>query len=447
MELSQSKVIVNVVEVEPCVMKLHLEMPAERADATYKKIRKAVASKASMPGFRAGKLPAAMLEKHYGARIMAEATDEIVQEAYREGLDQCDFADRICGSPRLDGEIEPYKAGEAQKLDIVVEVFPKITLPEYKGLELIREKKEVTDADVEKQIAMFGDMSVSYEEADKAAEANDMLQLSYEAVIPEGMEVSDKSSYLVKAENTWMALREPEMLPGCSTILLGVSAGEEKDATVTFPEDFSGSDELKGKSLQYHFAVKSVRAEKRPEMNDDFAKRFGCDSMDAMRDLLRKRMEEQADNEAQGKLAKQIVEKLTANQDFAVPPTMLASSAAGTLRTMAEQKKREGVSEEDIKSQLDEMKEKANSDAAASLREFCIFEEIAKAEKIELTQQDYIRIAMEFQQQAGKANMKSVMKEKQESGEFQNACMRLRYMRTINKIIELANVTDAPALA
>lgn len=442
MELS--KVIVNTVEVEPCVMKLQLEMPADRADATYRKVSKEVAGKVALPGFRAGKVPAAMLEKQFGPRILAEATDAMVQEAYREGLEQCEFKDKLCGSPRLDEGFEPYKPGEALKFAVTIEVFPTFTVPEYKGLELKRELKPVTDEDVDKQINMFSDMSVSYEEAAKPAAANDMLQLSYEATIPEGMEVSDKSHYLVKAENTWMALREPEMLPGCSTFLAGLSAGEEKDVTVSFPEDFSGSDELKGKTLQYHFAIKSVREEKRPALDDEFAKRFGCESFEKMRELMRQRMESQAKAESDSLLAKEIVAKLTEGMDFPLPPTMLASSAAGTLRALVEQKKREGVSEDDIKAQSDEMKAKANADAAASLREFFVFEEIARLEKIDLTQQDMMGLAMQFQRENenSKASFKSILKEKQGTGEFQNACMRVRFSRTISKIIELANVTE-----
>ena len=113
MELSQVKVIVNVVEVEPCVMKLQLELPAERADATYRKVRKAVASKAALPGFRAGKVPPALLQKHFGGRILAEAIDDMVQESYKEGLAEAGLADKVCGAPRLDGELGTYNEGEA----------------------------------------------------------------------------------------------------------------------------------------------------------------------------------------------------------------------------------------------------------------------------------------------------------------------------------------------
>ena len=449
MELSQIKVIVNVVEVEPCVMKLQLELPAERADATYRKVRKAVASKAALPGFRAGKVPQALLQKHFGGRILAEAIDGMVQESYKEGLAEAGLAEKVCGAPRLDGELGTYKEGEAFKVNVIVEVFPTIKLPEYKGLSLTKEKWEVTDADVEKQVNLFCDMGVSYEEEAKPAELNDMLQLSYEATLPEGMEVSDKSHYLIKAENTWLALREPEMLPGCSSILQGISAGEERDATVTFPEDFNGSDELKGKSLQYHFSVKSVRAEKRPAADDELAKRMGFESIDKMREAIRAHLENEAKRKEEENLSRQVVSQLSAGQDFPMPPSMLADHSAAFLRNSIEQRKREGASEDDIKAQLDGLKESAKGEALASLREYFILSEIAEKENVQLTNQDIYAIAMELQRKSGagdgKANLSNVIKEKQKTGEFQRMCVLVRNMHAIKKVIEFANVTEVPA--
>ena len=451
MELSQSKVIVNVVEVEPCVMKLQLEMPADRADAIYRKIRKAVTSRVSLPGFRAGKMPPALLEKHFGARIIAEAMDEIVQTAYNEGIQEANLEGRIVGRPSLQGTPEKYVAGQPVKCEVQVEVNPTIALPNYKGLELTKEKVTVTDQQVEDRMNSFADMSASYQEAAKAAEENDMLELGYQANIPEGMEISDKSSYLVKADNTWIALHEPEVLPGCIQALMGISAGEERDATINFPADFAASDELKGKSLQYHFKVKSVRTKQRPELDDEFAKRFGMPGIDEMRKFVRESIERDATDKAQADLTKQIMDKLLEGQDFPLPPAQLKALIDSSTQNRAEQLKKRGLSAEELKAKLEDENElkQLRDDVEKYLRQVVILDAIAKEEKITITQNDLISVANSFKMNMGdgRASLNTVVKEKSATGEFQMAIQKVRDFRTIAKIIELANVKEVEAPA
>ena len=446
MELSQAKVIVNVVEVEPCVMKLQLEMPAERADAIYRKVRKAVTSRVSLPGFRAGKMPPALIEKHFGARIIAEAMDEIVQTAYKEGLAETELPGRIVGSPSLESAPEKYEAGQPVKCEVRVEVNPKITIPEYKGLALTKEKHTVTDQEVEDRLNSFAEMGSSYQEAQKAAEENDMLELGYEATIPEGMEISDKSSYLVKAENTWIALHEPEVLPGCVKALMGISAGEERDVTIAFPEDFAASDELKGKSLQYHFKVKSVRTKQRPALDDEFAKRFGMPSIEEMRKVIRNVMEREENEKEQNSLAKQIIDKLLEGQDFPLPPTQLNNVIEHSIQNRNEQLKKRGLSEEELKAKLEDAEElqELKDHVAKYLRQMLILDAIAKQENIGVSQDDLLSVASSFQREVGdgRANLSTVVKEKSSTGEFQAAIQNVRDSRTIAKIIELANITE-----
>jgi len=445
-EHSQAKVIMNVVEVEPCVMKLQLEMPAERADAIYRKIRNAVTSRASLPGFRAGKMPPALVEKHFGARIMAEAMEEIVQTAYNEAMQEAEFKSRIVGSPSLEGTPSQYEKGKPVKCEIKVEVNPQIAIPDYKGLALTREKHTVTDQEVEERLNNFADMSASYQEVKKAAEENDMLELGYEATIPEGMEVSDKASYLVKAENTWIALHEPEVLPGCVKALMGISAGEERDATIVFPEDFAASDELKGKSLQYHFKVKSVRSRQRPELDDEFAKRFGMNSIDEMRKVIRGGLEREENDKEQNSLTKQVIDKLLEGQDFPLPPTQLNAVISQSIQSRSEQLKRRGLSEEELKAKLEDEEElkQLKADVEKYLRQVIILDAISKQENISISQEDLLNVANMLRQNVGdgRASINTIIKEKTSTGEFQMTVQKLRDVRTIEKIISLANVTE-----
>ncbi|MBQ6473831.1 MAG: trigger factor, partial [Victivallales bacterium] len=419
MDSTTASIKVNPVEVDPCTLKLEIEVPAERADSIYRRIEKEIATRASLPGFRQGKVPRSMLLKHFGPRIEAETVDRMVNEAYREAIK--DYVKDMIGDPKLDEGSKNlvYRAGQPFQYTLVIERKAAYELPNYKGLKLTRLPIKVTDQDVEDEMARLLESASTFEKSEGPTAAKNILTADYEATLPEGLEIPDTDKYLVSAKGTWLALREPEMLPGISTALLGLKPGESRDTELTFPADFR-SAALAGKTLMYHFTIQEIRAEKAAVLDEAFAKRMGMDSVEALRGALRKRLEMTEEFKQRNDLERQINAALFDSLDFPVPNSLVEANMQNGIRNVLNAERQKGASVEDCKNRMEEIKAEARQKIQAALRALFAQNRIAEEEKMSLAQGDlrdfYDRVAA----QAGDRPVKNVLKEKQDSGELDN---------------------------
>ena len=440
---------VNVTTEYPatCSALLKIEVPAEEAQVVYNKSAKEVASRASLPGFRPGKVPMAILMKNFAPQILARTTEKLFDGGYKAAVDAAGLSGKIIGSPELaeDSQDAKFEAGKPFAFSVVFDVRPEVAVPEYKGLQLSREKTEVTDEIVQLRVDSFLDMSAKMEVTQEPAKRDDILTGSYEAQLPEGLEIPDADKYVVKTEKAWLALREPEQLPGISTALLGVTPKSERDVEISFPADFR-VEALRGKTLKYHFAIDEIRSRIRPELNDEFVKQFGAESVEKFREVIKTRLEAEAEQGAKYKMIEQIDNLLFSNLSFDLPPRQLKQVCGDVYKNMLEREKRTGKSEEDINANDAEMKKNAKQTAEDSLRRNYVLEKIIEAEKVVLSEEDYRNVLGYFLQTAPRgAKPDQVIKEKRESGELMRAMHEIVIQKTYDKIIEQAQVVDVPA--
>lgn len=432
-----------------CSALLKIEVPAEEAVVVYNKSAKDVAAKAALPGFRPGKVPMGMLKKQFGPQMIGRATEALLDQAYKAALKDNDLTARIIGSPELteDSMNVIYEEGKPFSFAVSLDLRPDIEVPEYKGLQISREKHEVTDEVVQLRIDSFLDMAAKMEVTEGPAKRDDIITAAYEAALPEGLEIPDADKYVVKTDKAWLALREPEQLPGISTALLDVTPKSERDVEIAFPEDFK-VEALRGKTLKYHFAIDEIRSRIRPEFNDEFVKQFGVENTDAFKDAIKKRCEMEFEQNSRYKMIEQIDDILFSNLSFELPPRQLKQICGDIYKSMLEREKRTGISEEDLKAKQDELKKDAKTNAENSLRRNFVMEKIIEAEKVTLSNEDYNNIMGYFMQMAPKGKkIEEVLKEKRESGEFMRAMSEIISQKTYDKIIEQAQVTDVTAEA
>ena len=433
----------------PCSALLKIEVPAEEAQVVYNKTAKEVAAKASLPGFRPGKVPMAILQKNFAPQIVGRTTEKLFDEAYKAALNSTDMAKKLVGTPELaeDSVNSVFEQGKPFAFAVTFDIRPEFELPEYKGLQLTREKREVTDEIVQLRIDSFLDMSAKMEVTQGPAKRDDIITAAYEATLPEGLEIPEADKYVVKTDKAWLALREPEQLPGISTALLDVTPKSERDVEIAFPDDFR-VEALRGKTLKYHFAIDEIRSRIRPELNDEFVKQFGAESVEKFRETIKSRLEMEFEQGAKYKMVDQIDNLLFSNLSFDLPPRQMKQICGDILKSMIEREKRGGTSEEDIKAKDAEMKKDAKINAENSLRRNYVMERIIEEEKLTLTEDDYKNILGYFMQMAPKgAKFEDVIREKRESGEFMRAAHEIITQKAYEKIIEYAQVTDVAAEA
>ena len=448
MDNTSLKVTVTPVVTEPCLVTLNIEVASEDALVIYNKAEKAIASRASLPGFRPGKLPKAILQKQFGPQISVKATEDIIDKAFRSALESSGYSKKVVGEPALDDSSRDliYEAGKPFAFSVVIETMPEFPLPEYKGLQLSREVRELKDSEVDKQAEMFLEMSAKMEKSDGPSAEGDILTADYQATLPEGLEIAEADKYMVKADNSWMVLREPSQLPGIVKSLAGMKPGEERDIKVTFPEDFR-IEALRGLTLDYHVKLNELRSRIVPELNDEFVKTYGMDSVDKFKEVLRKRLEQSRDAAIHDNFVNQINGILFKDASFDLPPKRLKQLCNEMYRSKLEQEKRAGKSEEELKAGDNDIKQAALDSAKNALRSSFIIQAIIEAEKIVVNNEDYSQMLYHFASQEKNGNVKEILRKKRESGEVDKYLSNLLVMKAYDKIIEEANIVDTEAPA
>jgi trigger factor len=428
--------------VEACRLKLDVEIPATRVDSVLNQAVAHVHSVARIPGFRPGKSPKSLLKRKYSKEIQAEALRQLVREGMQQALKQEGLTPET--NPKLENEDTlEAKAGESLVLSMTFDVAPTFELPEYKGLKVVRQDVQVDDEAVNKVIDDWLQQRATYEKVERAAVAGDLLKVSYSGKLlgDEEVELAESAKFLLEAEDTWLALREPEILPGCTEALAGVEAGDEKTLTVEFPESFFDKS-LVGKKAEYQIKIAEVHGSKVPELNDEMAKEVGAEDAEAVRKNVREHLEADHASRQQQMIREQVLQAVMGELDFALPPSILARETYEQLMHLLNSQKN-GAAQPEAPSQ-EEMLEKAKVAAKARLLRHYVLAKIADAEKVEVSSEE-IDAAIESMSHQHKMKPKALRQRITENGRIVELYASIRESKMVERLVELADIQDVPA--
>ena len=373
-------------------VKLSFEVPAEEFEAAlqtaYQKNRKRI----NVPGFRKGHAPRKLIENLYGEDIFFEnAIEEVANKLYPEACDaeKLEVVDR----PQLDVQ----QVGKGQELKFTCEVFvkPDVKLGQYKELEVEVEKQQLEDSAVDARIESDRRrLSRTVDVEDRPVEDGDTVKLDYagtsDGVAFEGGTAQDQT--LVIGSNTF--------IPGFESQMIGMAIGEEKDISVTFPEEYHAK-ELAGKPAVFHVKVNGIQKTEMPEMNDDFASDLGFDTFDAYRESIVKELTEQIDKRNVTAEENAVVEKAVDNAEIDVPQAMIVEQEDYILREMQMNMAYQGLRMEDFLrytgQTIDQLRDSYRGEAERRVRTELTLEAIRKAESIEPSEEE---VAAQIAEQA-----------------------------------------------
>lgn len=288
------------------------------------RIRK-LARTVKMQGFRPGKVPLKMVERHYGWQVRQEALSETVQGLFSEAVRQQNY--RVAGLPRF----EPVQAGEgatAFEFQAVFEVYPEITHADLSQRTVKRPVTEVTERDVDATIETLRKQRAPFEPVTRAAGAGDLMNIDFEGKI-DGAPFEGGAG-----KNFTVVLGEGRMLPGFEAALTGLAAGATKTFPLTFPEDYV--ENLRGKTAEFTVTVNQVAEPRLPAVDEAFAKSLGVADGDVarMRAEIRQNIEREVKKRVQARVKEQVMDGLVAAATFEVPRT-LVDSEVGRMREAA----------------------------------------------------------------------------------------------------------------
>jgi trigger factor len=433
------------VEKQPkCIAILNVEVPSADVAAKRQSITSSYASQAKLPGFRPGKAPKTVIEKRFGKQISEELTEALFGEACDKALEtenlkvlDFGFPDNI--NERPDGSI----AFETRLI-----LAPEFTLPVYKGIEIKAPTTEVTDEEINTQLESIRERLAEFEDVtDRAIQTDDIAVVDFTTTL-DGQSLTDaigeKGQYLAKRENHWLPVKEGSFLPGYAEQLVGSQQGDQKDVTITLDDSFP-FEELRGKSIVLHTTVQGIKAPKLPELNDDFAEKLiPGKTIDEIKAVIRENMGMEKIKQINELKVSQIVEKLNIAINFELPEEIVKREVQNQANTLVEQGSQQGASDEDILKQQEEIFSVATKRAVTNLRTNFLLQEIAQAEKINVSDADLLGHISQIAQQR-KQPIKKVIKELQKNRQIQSIRNSMLISQTIDFLVEQAIVTEVSA--
>jgi len=306
------------------------ELMEKGVNAAYLKQRKMIA----IPGFRKGKAPRKMIEAMYGAHVFYEdGLEEIFPEVYKAAVLDQDL--KAIGRPSL----TDMQIAEDNTVTLVLttDVYPEVTLGQYKGMEVEKQNVEVSDAQVDAELDRMAQNVASTEEVEKAAEMGDTANIDFEG-FDNGVAFDGG-----KGENFDLKLGSGSFVPGFEEQIVGMTAGEEKDIDITFPEDYHA--ELAGKAVVFHVKLNKVTVTSVPALDDEFAKDVSeFDTLDELKADIRAKALENAEKNAQSAFENACVEKAAELTTVDMPAALIEAELDNQMERFAYQLQMSGYS-------------------------------------------------------------------------------------------------------
>ncbi|HEV3468595.1 MAG TPA: trigger factor [Pyrinomonadaceae bacterium] len=418
---------------------IKIEIGAEQVRAEFERVAGEYARAATVPGFRKGHAPVAVVRARYKKDIRADVLQRLVPQAVERAIRESGLD--VIGQPEVhldDESVERLGEGPVS-LHAHVEVFPEVTLGEYKGIEAARRVRPVTDEAVEAVVNNLREASAALQPVeDRAAAEGDTVTADIQ-----GRYVEPASDEDIKADDVDVVLGGDGVLPAFTENLSGVRPDEVRTFTVAYPEDFT-SKGLAGKTVEYTATVTAVRRKELPELDDEWVKSLGeegVDTVERLRERVRENLTRNAEGESEHRLRDEILSRLIERHQFEVPETFVSYRANQMLQATLRDMMRRGLDPrgEDVNWEAlrDVVRERAGEDVRGEM----LLERVAEAENIEVSEEEVeaeIRAIAEGTRQTPEQVRASLTKQ----GGERSIADRLRNRKALDLLVQHAIVRE-----
>lgn len=346
-----------------------------------------------LKGFRKGKVPLAHIRKLYGRSLMVEVLQQAVDETSRDAIKERN--ERAAHQPNINltedkDEIERVLSGQSDlAFTISYEALPDIKIADLAALKLEREVADVTDEAVDKAIGELQERSVRYEvEAERAAGEGDRVTIDFLGRI-DGTPFEGG-----KSEDVQILIGQSNFIPGFVEGIKGAKAGEERAVNAKFPDAYPQKD-LAGKDAVFEVKVKEVAKPIRPELNDDFAKTLGAESLDKLKELVRAKIGGEYASIARMKLKQQILDALDKGHDFPLPETLVSNEFDNIWKQLTQSLQQSGKTFADEGKSEDDLKAEYRKIAERRVRLGLVIGEIGEKSGLQVSQEELRRALIE----------------------------------------------------
>ena len=400
---------VKIERIEKNTVKFEIELEAEVLNEGLNDSFRKNAKKFTVPGFRKGKAPRNIVERHYGAEILYEdAINSICPKYYDQAVKDNDIVP--VGEPKLD--IVTMKKGEPFVFTVEVAVKPEVELGEYKGIEVNYNKAFITDEEIERELKANADKNARLVPVeDRPARDSDTVNIDFEGLI-------DGEAFMGGSATDYdLVLGSGKFIPGFEDKIIGASIGDALEVSLTFPDNYH-SEELQGKEALFKVRVNGIKEKEVPEIDDEFAQDVSeFDTLEEYKADIRKRMEDEQEKQASESFENAVLGIVVENAQMEIPDEMLETQYESKKRYFEKVLKYQGINLESYLQHsgmsTEGYEHKIRENAKFELMSQLVIEKIGKVEKIEASQEEIDNEIEEIAKKLGKEleEFKSQMKE------------------------------------
>ena len=375
---------VQVEKLEKNMAKLTIEVSSEEFENAIAKAYKKNKNKISMPGFRKGKAPRAMIEKMYGKGIFYEdAANSIIPDAYADAAKESEL--EIVAQPEID--VTQIESGKPFIFTATVALKPEVTLGEYKGIEVEKKEVEVTDEEVEAEINKVRDSNASMLDIDdRATQDGDTVLIDFDGY------VDGKQFEGGKADDYSLVLGSHSFIDNFEEQLVGKNIGDDVEVNVTFPENYQ-AEELQGKPAVFKVKIKEIKVKELPELDDDFAQDVSnFDTIAEYKEDLKKKLTENKEEALKREREEAVIGKIIENAQMDIPEQMVDAQTRQMTQEFAQRLSSQGLSIDQYMQFTgltpQKMIEELKPQALKRIQSRLVLEAVVAAENIETTEEE-----------------------------------------------------------
>jgi trigger factor len=374
---------VTVENLGPCKKLLRFDIEAAAVNSAFADIAKDYQKQASLPGFRPGKAPKDMVLKRYEKEIEQEAKRKLMGDSYRDALKEHKI--EVVGYPDIE-EIQ-FNQGQPMQFAATVETAPDFELPEYRNLPAQREKRGVGEEDINKALGLLADRVSNFNKVEREVKEGDVVVVNYTGS-SDGKplaEIAPAAKGLTEQKNFWIEVKPDSFIPGFALQLVGAKACEKRTVNVDFPADFV-TPELAGKKGTYDVELVEVKEKNVPALDDAFAKTYGAENMQALREGVRRDLQNELNTKQNRSVRGQVVKNLLDQIKAELPETLVAQETRNIVYQIVQENQQRGVTKETIDAQKDDIYKASNNTARERVKASFVFQKIAAKEGIRVEQ-------------------------------------------------------------
>ncbi|HEY2380921.1 MAG TPA: trigger factor [Terriglobia bacterium] len=360
----------DLTDLSQCQKNIDIEIPSEVVDAEIMHIAQGIARKARVPGFRPGKAPIGVVKTRFRDEILSEMMQHLMPKYFGDAIEEHKL-DVIHATPQF--ELVDYASGKPLRFKAVFEVYPQFDITNYEGIPVEEPSSAVEDSEVEDSLKKIQEemSELAPVEEDRPVQQGDFAEISYSGTIEGSNEppiTGEKAVAEMGGRTTMQAFTEN---------LVGVRVNEEKHFTVEYRPDYP-EKRLAGKTVQYDVKIDGIKTKEIPELNDEFAQRFGdYKTLDELKTKFRADIEKHKREHAQEQMREKMLEWLEENNNFDVPESLVERQLQVRVQRMFRDLSRQGINPQRLDVDWSKIREDQHQQAIRDVKGYLILEHLS----------------------------------------------------------------------